>query len=352
MLTFRKFTNKFLPVLAGLYRNPADHFALFFVPDHNIAVIAVPPQVDTNLCRVPKVKIFESHGAVRTEIGHVLIRTFLPVLTLLGQERAASSGVLDHTEETRASLSVHIAGTVGGNMSFPGKRTVIESAGSHLRLEESAVLKTDLFGAGLTRRLLAIGVAVIENVIFSADLNQRPVSVAGVHMGMFHIRNTGETDIAAADQDSSEGKSFRGLIAHGIAEIMAVQGTVDKIILPVELPHGYAAIIQPRSGFACKGMQVQAMIRHWWFILLGVLSKEKRIDADVIVGLVDEDYRNNVGALVKSNYKSLFRKAFLPKGTRIAQMRIVAVPETSLIEVEELDMTKNRGGGYGHTGAK
>ena len=120
----------------------------------------------------------------------------------------------------------------------------------------------------------------------------------------------------------------------------------------IELPHGYAAIIQPRSGFTCKGMQVQAMVRSFWFAVCGVFSREERVDADVMVGLVDEDYRNNVGALVKSNYKSLFRKAFLPKGTRIAQMRIVKVPETSLIEVEELDMTKNRGGGYGHTGAK
>ena len=120
----------------------------------------------------------------------------------------------------------------------------------------------------------------------------------------------------------------------------------------IELPHGYAAIIQPRSGFTCKGMQVQAMIRHWWFILLGVFSKEKRVDADVIVGLVDEDFRGNVGALVKSNYLPIFHKAIIPSGTRIAQMRIVQVPQTELVEAEELDMTKNRGGGYGHTGVK
>ena len=120
----------------------------------------------------------------------------------------------------------------------------------------------------------------------------------------------------------------------------------------IELPHGYAAIIQPRSGFTCKGMQVQAMIRNWCFMLFGIFSKEKRVDADVVVGLVDEDFRDNVGALVKSNYLPIFRKAIIPKGTRIAQMRIVQVPQSELLEVEELDMTKNRGGGYGHTGVK
>ena len=120
----------------------------------------------------------------------------------------------------------------------------------------------------------------------------------------------------------------------------------------MELPHGYAAIIQPRSGFSCKGMSVHALIRHWWLMLLGIFSKEKRIDADVIVGLVDEDYRNDVGALLVSRYKSLIRKAVIPKGTRIAQMRIVAVPDTELLTVDELDLTNDRGGGYGHTGTK
>lgn len=120
----------------------------------------------------------------------------------------------------------------------------------------------------------------------------------------------------------------------------------------IELPHGYAAIIQPRSGFASKGMMVHAMVKYFVLMILGFFSKEMRIDADVIVGLIDEDYRGNAGVIIKSNFKSFVRKAIIPKGTRIAQMRIVKVPETSLIEAEELDMTKNRGGGYGHTGAK
>ena len=120
----------------------------------------------------------------------------------------------------------------------------------------------------------------------------------------------------------------------------------------MELPHGYAAIIQPRSGFTCKGMQVVALVKNVLYALLGLKDKEMRVDADVNIGLVDEDYRDNVGALVKSNYRSIFRKAVIPAGTRIAQMRIVRIPDTELIESESLDMTKNRGGGYGHTGNK
>jgi dUTPase len=33
-------------------------------------------------------------------------------------------------------------------------------------------------------------------------------------------------------------------------------------------------------------------------------------------------------------------------------MRIVKIPDTELLETESIDMSKNRGGGYGHTGVK
>lgn len=120
----------------------------------------------------------------------------------------------------------------------------------------------------------------------------------------------------------------------------------------IELPHGYAAIIQPRSGFASKGMMVHAMVKYFVLMILGFFSKEMRIDADVIVGLIDEDYRGNAGVIIKSNFKSFVRRAIIPKGTRIAQMRIVRVPDSELKDVVRLDMSKNRGGGYGHTGTK
>jgi dUTPase len=120
----------------------------------------------------------------------------------------------------------------------------------------------------------------------------------------------------------------------------------------IELPNGYAAIIQPRSGFASKGMMVHAMVKYFVLMILGFFSKEIRIDADVIVGLIDEDYRGNAGVIIKSNFKSFVRRAIIPKGTRIAQMRIVKVPDTELLETESIDMSKNRGGGYGHTGVK
>lgn len=125
---------------------------------------------------------------------------------------------------------------------------------------------------------------------------------------------------------------------------------VIDLMFQIELPHGYAAIIQPRSGFSCKGMMVQAMVKSFWLAVLGFFSREQRVDADVLIGLVDEDYRGSVGVIVKSNYNSWFRRAIIPAGTRIAQMRIVKIPTVQMIGTESLDMETDRGGGFGHTG--
>lgn len=111
----------------------------------------------------------------------------------------------------------------------------------------------------------------------------------------------------------------------------------------MELPHCKAAIIQPRSGFASKGVEILRSLD-------GKSAEPYRLDADVEIGLVDEDYRGHVGVILKVNEKSLMTYV-IPRGTRLAQMRIVDIPSTVLAEVDELDMTHDRGGGFGHTGA-
>lgn len=122
----------------------------------------------------------------------------------------------------------------------------------------------------------------------------------------------------------------------------------------MELPHSYEAVIQTRSGFASKGMEVVLRPREWVSRILGEVSG-KRIDAEVIIGLVDEDYRGHVGVIVNNRsfgLWKLFYKAVVPARTRIAQMRVREVPEVLMLGVEDLDMSNDRGGGFGHTGSK
>ncbi len=148
-------------------------------------------------------------------------------------------------------------------------------------------------------------------------------------------------------------KSDEGAAAYDLAAPVTVELKHGRQIIDLgfkmELPHGYGANIQPRSGFSAKGFEV-TLVPRFFFPFLHVHTK--RVDADVILGLVDENYRGNVGVIIKSRYRSIFYKAYISRGTRIAQMRISSVPQSEIIQTEELDMSNDRGGGFGHSGTK
>lgn len=110
--------------------------------------------------------------------------------------------------------------------------------------------------------------------------------------------------------------------------------TVMPLGLAMELPVGYAAKIRPRSGYSSKGFA-------------GTLADtEYRFDADVIDGVVDSDYRNGIGVIIRSHE---LRSFVIKKGQRIAQMLIIKTENAEFEEVESLTST-DRHGGYGHTG--
>ena len=99
----------------------------------------------------------------------------------------------------------------------------------------------------------------------------------------------------------------------------------------MEIPQGYAAERQPRSGFASKGIPD----KDW-----------ERMDADVLYGLIDSDYRGEVGVIINSNEQYNFP---VPAGLRIAQMIIRKVEDVEFREVESLSETERGKGGFGST---
>ena len=111
----------------------------------------------------------------------------------------------------------------------------------------------------------------------------------------------------------------------------------------LEMPHGMGAFIRARSGYLAKG--IEAVIEYYDG------SKEPiRLDAFTPTGLIDCGYRGHLGVVVWMNpIGLLYKRIYIPKGTRICQLQFVAVPDTELVEVDELDMTDDRGGGFGHT---
>lgn len=111
----------------------------------------------------------------------------------------------------------------------------------------------------------------------------------------------------------------------------------------MELPHGMAAFIRSRSGYSLKGIEATV-------VDMDDEERDVRIDAEVITGLVDEKFRGCLGVLFYYHYyDGYYKRVYLKKGTRIAQMQIVSIPETKMVEADELDMTNDRGGGFGHT---
>jgi dUTP pyrophosphatase len=95
----------------------------------------------------------------------------------------------------------------------------------------------------------------------------------------------------------------------------------------IQLPEGYEAQVRPRSGLALK---------HG----LSVINTP---------GTIDSFYRGEIGVVLINLSNEPF---VVNNGDRIAQMVFKKYENAEFIEVESLDMTNDRGGGYGHSGIK
>lgn len=128
------------------------------------------------------------------------------------------------------------------------------------------------------------------------------------------------------------------------AEIHTYQTTIVKTGLQFEIPEGYQLHIYNRSGNPVKkGL---------------ILSNS--------VGILDTDYRGELGVmfhtlpdkkpsigLTMSIWSELYdRPVKINKGDKIAQIKLVAINDEELEEVEELSDTNRGEGGFGSTGNK
>ena len=136
----------------------------------------------------------------------------------------------------------------------------------------------------------------------------------------------------------------------------------------MEMPRKWSADIRPRSGFSVKGMEVYIRTEYENNEDGAFFVEEKaNIDADVMLGLIDSDYRGEVGVMIKCQQLDIYaqwkkyqnknrvksNRYILKAGTRVAQFKVNAPTlDYELVQVDELDYTHDRGGGYGHTGTE
>ncbi|KFV19515.1 hypothetical protein N340_03963, partial [Tauraco erythrolophus] len=105
--------------------------------------------------------------------------------------------------------------------------------------------------------------------------------------------------------------------------IPPMEKAVVKTDIQIALPSGCYGRVAPRSGLAAK---------HF---------------IDVGAGVIDEDYRGNVGVVLFNFGKESFQ---VKKGDRIAQLICERICYPELEEVQALDDTERGEGGFGSTG--
>ncbi|KAM5290806.1 deoxyuridine 5'-triphosphate nucleotidohydrolase, mitochondrial-like [Glossophaga mutica] len=96
-----------------------------------------------------------------------------------------------------------------------------------------------------------------------------------------------------------------------------------KTDIQIALPAGCYGRVAPRSGLAAK---------HF---------------IDVGAGVIDEDYRENIGVVLFNFGKEMFE---VKKGDRIAQLICERIYYPEIEEVQGLDDTNRGTGGFGSTG--
>ena len=144
------------------------------------------------------------------------------------------------------------------------------------------------------------------------------------------------SDAAIMPTKATRGSAAYDLYAPCDMRIKPGRQIID-MMFAIELPLGYEAKIEPRSGYSSNGFAGSEYEGH---------EPTERFDCDVLLGKIDSDYRGPIGVIV-NNMDNAF---FIKRGQRIAQMTIYKSEDTDLCEVDELSDTERGSGGFGHTG--
>ncbi|MDR3052311.1 MAG: dUTP diphosphatase [Coriobacteriales bacterium] len=114
------------------------------------------------------------------------------------------------------------------------------------------------------------------------------------------------------------------------ASVDCTLAPLERALIPtglqIALPEGYAGFCQPRSGLALRVGLSQANTP----------------------GLIDSQYRGEIKIIAINLDKA--EPIRITKGDRIAQLVILPVPRVSLVEVDELDVTRRSDKGFGSSG--
>ena len=131
------------------------------------------------------------------------------------------------------------------------------------------------------------------------------------------------TEFATLPKRESTGAAGYDLTS---ASNMIIKGHDKGIVqtdIVIKVPPGTYGRIAPRSGLAAK---------HF---------------IDVGAGVIDEDYRGNVGVVLFNHSEKDFK---VNRGDRVAQLIIEVIQTPEVVNVQRIDGTARGDGGFGSTG--
>ena len=94
-------------------------------------------------------------------------------------------------------------------------------------------------------------------------------------------------------------------------------------------------MLRNRSGITVKGCPAIT------------LNNSKNVPVTVFIGTLDEDYRGEIGIMVRNDSE---QSILIPAGTKLAQGVLEKVYQATFTLVEELSDTTRGQGGFGSTG--
>ena len=85
---------------------------------------------------------------------------------------------------------------------------------------------------------MTVGLAMIEHVVLAVRFHDGAVRVARVVGGVLDALAPAQTHVAYADDGSAVSEFAVGAVAYGVAELVAEERGINKVIFPVYLAHG------------------------------------------------------------------------------------------------------------------
>ena len=178
----------------------------------------------------------------------------------------------------RRNRSVQIAGDGRRVGALPLQRTAVQPAGGKLHLRNGSILQNlNLLSASLPGEHTAVGLPVIENIVFPVDAFQ-----AAVIVPVATDRNTSllfRKEVTVADDHAAISISAVGAVADGVTQFMKIDRRVHQVIVSSDFTYG--AGLKEFVSLKSRSLRLSEGRKHFSrFFLYVIISSESSMTTE------------------------------------------------------------------------